>query len=313
MKAHIAVDIGGTHMRAASYTFGSLKPIRKNRIQSQVAGVKTQDRLIKLIKSVWPGKEKVEGIGIALPGPVDPSSGVIIKTPNIPDFNNFSMVNFIEVNFNSPVFLGNDANLAALGEWKFGAGQGCQDLIYFTISTGIGSGIISGGTLLLGANGLGAELGHVTIIPGGPVCSCGKKGHLEAFSSGTAIANWVGEEIEKGKTSSLQNIDLITARIVAEAANQGDLLSIEAFNRAGNILGIAIVNFLHIFNPTLIIFGGGVSASLNLLLPQIQKALDTEIFAPGYCDNLNLTPAILGDDAGLLGALVLARGAEASL
>jgi glucokinase len=154
---------------------------------------------------------------------------------------------------------------------------------------------------------MAAELGHVTIFPDGPICSCGQRGHLEAFSSGTAIAKWTATEIQRGQKSILENSNPITARVVAEAAYQGDSLALSAFERAGKALGIAIVNYLHIFNPTIIIFGGGVSKSYDLLSPHINSAITTYVFAPGYTNPLSLKTAALGDDAGLLGALVLAR------
>ena len=268
-----------------------------------------QIRLIQVIESVWPEDKTVESIGIAVAGPLNPNEGLIQKSPNLPEFDEFRIVEYLEDHFNTTVLLGNDANLAALGEWKYGAGRGHQDLIYLTISTGIGSGVISGGKLLLGARGMAAELGHVTIIPDGPICSCGKSGHLEAFASGTAIAKWVQAEIEKGAKSIVAHDQQITAKGIAIAAKKGDALSVAAFKRAGDVLGIAIVNFLHIFNPTIIIFGGGVSKSIDLFLPYIKKAIDQHVFAQGYSEDLVLTTAALGDDAGLLGALALARHA----
>ena len=307
MTVHIAIDIGGTQMRAASYINHSLEPLKVKRIQSQVSGVKTQQRLIEIIKSVWPDDESVKAIGIAVAGPLDLTKGIIQKSPNIPAFDDFPIVNFLMEKFQIPVYLGNDANLAALGEWRHGAGQKHENLIYLTISTGIGSGIISDSKLLLGARGMAAELGHVTIFPNGPICSCGKRGHLEAFASGTAITKWTREQLKQGRKSLLSNVQDMDAKKIAEAAYNGDSLGLSAFSRAGEALGIAIVNFLVIFNPTCIIFGGGVSRSIDLLLPNINKALKTKIFEPSYCQNLSLKTAALGDDAGLLGALVLAR------
>jgi glucokinase len=154
---------------------------------------------------------------------------------------------------------------------------------------------------------MAAELGHMTVFPGGPLCSCGKRGHLESIASGTAIAKWVKSEIDAGVDTTLSTLEKIDARAVSKAAYQGDTLALSAFARAGEALGIAIVNFLVIFNPTCIIFGGGVSKSLDLLLPHIETALETQIFEPSYLDNLSLKTAALGDDTGLLGALVLAR------
>ncbi len=307
MKAHIAIDIGGTQMRAASYHTEDLTPLKINKIPSQEEGIKPQDRLLEVVKSIWPENATVLGIGVAVAGPLDLETGVIKKSPNIPDFDSFAIVDFLTTAFNVPVFLGNDANLAALGEWQYGAGVGHDDLIYFTISTGIGSGIISDGKMLLGAKGMAAELGHVTIYPNGPKCSCGQRGHLEAVASGTAIANWVKQEIEKGVPSSIPPGKKINAKNIAKAAEAGDALALSAFERAGKTFGIAIVNFLHIFNPTLIILGGGVSKSIDLLMPHIQVALNEQVFAPGYLDEFEIVMAQLGDDAGLLGALALAR------
>jgi glucokinase len=307
MKTHIAIDIGGTQMRAASYTWDTLSPIKINRIQSKVPGTTPQERLIQVVESIWPQESIVEAIGIAVAGPLNLEQGLIQKSPNIPEFDNFQISKFLTNYFNAPVLLGNDANLAALGEWKYGIGKGHQDLIYLTISTGIGSGVISGGNLLLGASGMAAELGHVTILPEGPLCSCGKPGHLEALSSGTAIAKWVQNEIKNDAQTILSNLKEISARQVAEAAKEGDALAMAAYKRAGEMLGLAIVNFLHIFNPTMVIFGGGVSNSIDLFLPEVNYAIENGVFAPGYTEDLILTTAKLGDDAGLLGALALAR------
>ncbi len=307
MSAHIAIDIGGTQMRAASYQTESLEPINISKIQSQVEGETPQNRLISVVESIWPSGEEITAIGVAVAGPLDLEAGMIKKSPNLPAFNQFAIVDFLKSIFGVPVFLGNDANIAALGEWKYGAGIGHQDLIYFTISTGIGSGVISKGQLLLGSKGMAAELGHVTIYPDGPVCSCGQRGHLEAISSGTAIAKFVRDEMAKGVESSMAHSKKISAKRIAKAAKAGDALSLQAFERAGKALGIAIVNFLHSFNPTQIILGGGVSKRIDLLMPHINAALETQVFADGYLDDFVITTAQLGDDAGLLGALALAR------
>lgn len=311
MKAHIAVDIGGTKMRAALYSTTSIEPLKINRIKSHKKKQTPKDRLVKLIRSVWSDEVDISAIGVAAAGPIDHHHGIIRKSPNIPEFHEYHMKQHLCEVFGTPTLLGNDANLAALGEWKFGAGQNHDHLIYITISTGIGSGIITDGKLLIGATGMAAELGHTMVLPGGPVCSCGHRGHLEAISSGTAIAKWVTEEIASGTKSSLSDQLEISARKVSEAAQQGDPLALAAFDRAGKALGQSLADFLHIFNPTLIIFGGGVSKSLDLLLPTIETGIEKHIFAPGYLDEISFKTAELGDDAGLLGALALARSFEA--
>jgi glucokinase len=307
MRYYIALDIGGTKLRAASFQGQKVEPTKRYVTFSQEKGTESRDNLIYAIRAVWPQNESVEAIGIAVAGSINLRTGVIEKSPNIPAFTDFPIVNFLEETFQVPIYLGNDANLAALGEWKVGAGIGHNFIIYLTISTGIGSGVINNGKLLLGVNGMGAELGHVTMIPDGIRCSCGKKGHLEAYASGPAITRWFLDEIEKGEESILKNVEHITSKEIANAAYKGDHLSIEAYNRAGYILGLAIVNFLHIFNPTCIIFGGGVSNSIDLMLPKINKVIHDEALDSGYYENLTLTTSKLHDDVGIIGALVLAR------
>lgn len=307
MSVYIAVDVGGTHIRAASYDKTSLEPIKHSRIKTQQEEISTFDRLVTLISSVYPESQPVTSIAVAAPGPVDPLMGMILSTPNIPGWKNFPLKNCLMNKFDVPVFLGNDANLAALGEWKYGAARGHHDVIYLTISTGIGSGIISNDNLILGSRGLGAELGHVTILPNGPICSCGKRGHLEAIASGPAIARWFEEQITLGEKTSLSTKTAPTAKDIAGAAKSGDRLSIAALERAATYIGNAVADFLHIFNPTIVIFGGGVSNAGSLLLNPITQAVHTRVMDPEYVQSLILTTAALGDDAGLMGALALAR------
>jgi len=206
-----------------------------------------------------------------------------------------------------PVYLDNDANMAGLAEWRYGAGQGHHDLVYLTISTGVGGGVISSDHLLQGFHGMGAELGHMLIDPNGPICGCGHYGHAESFSSGTAIARYVNEQITAGCKSALQAGPDLSAVQIAAAARAGDALAIAAFERAGHYLGIAVANYLTIFDPSILIFGGGVSQVDELLFKPFEESLRKHIFHPHYLDNLVITRAALGDNAGLLGALALAR------
>jgi glucokinase len=263
--------------------------------------------MIEQLASLWPRDGQVKAIGVAAPGPIDTDKGIIYSAPNIPGWENLPLRSILEERFQVPVRLGNDANMAALGEWKYGAGRGHNDLLYFTISTGIGGGVISANRLLVGAWGLAAELGHVTIDPNGPVCGCGCRGHLEAYSSGTAIARYVASELADGVPSSLPTSPAPTTIEIAAAARNGDELALAAFNRAGYYLGLGVANYLHIFNPSIIIFGGGVSRSEGLLFNPMRAALKDQVLSPAYLDRLVISQAALGDDAGLLGALALAR------
>ncbi len=306
MSQTIAVDIGGTHIRVAVYEPDSITPIAHERTRSLATEPGVYDRLEHAIESVWP-KGKVEAIGIASPGPLDPYTGTILATPNIPEWKNFPVAPKLEQHFGVPTYLDNDANMAGLAEWQYGAGKGHQDLVYLTISTGIGGGVISSGCLLQGFHGMGAELGHMIIDPDGPPCGCGKRGHVESFCSGPSITRYVKEQLNAGQTSTLQAQPDLSAARIAEAAQAGDALAISAFARAGHYLGIAVANYLAIFDPSIVIFGGGVSQVGDLLFKPFEESLWQYTFHPHYLDNLVITKAALGDDAGLLGALALAR------
>lgn len=301
------MDIGGTQIRAAIYSQDHLQPINRLRTSTHVTGTTPLDRLIELITSIWPGDDKIAGIGVVAPGPINSQKGILLAAPNIPEWKELPLRQVLEERFKVPVALGNDANLAALGEWEFGAGRGHHFLIYLTISTGIGSGIILDDRLLEGASGLGAELGHVTVLPDGPLCGCGQRGHLEAVASGTAISHWVEEKIKEGAPSCLAASQKTSAKDISAAAQEGDNLAKQAFERAGTFIGHALADYLHIFNPTIVIFGGGVSQSGSLLLNPVLNELKKRVMSPQYLDNLTITQAALRDDAGLLGALALVR------
>ena len=304
---HIAIDLGGTQMRAGLFPAGSLHPERLERIPTHSPGEMPLTRLLDLIAGILPGEAQVQAIGVAAPGPLDPFTGTIFTAVNVQGFTNLPLRQIIEDRFGIPVAVGNDANLAALGEWKHGAGQGYHNLIYMTISTGIGAGVIMDDHLLLGQRGLATELGHVTVDPNGPLCPCGQYGHLEAMAAGPAIAKWTASQIEAGEASSLPDGQPLTAKAVADAALAGDPLAIRALERAGRLIGHALADYLHIFNPAAIVLGGGVTRSGKLILDPLRQALHEFTLSKDYLEGLSLLTAALGDDAGLTGALALAR------
>lgn len=306
MSLTAAVDIGGTHIRVAMYEPDSTTPVSHHRTRSQANEPGVFDRLVQAIESVWQ-KDRVKAIGIASPGPLDPHTGTILATPNIPQWKNFPLAPNLSKHFGVPVYLDNDANMAGLGEWQYGAGKGHHNLVYITISTGIGGGVISHDRLLQGFHGMAAELGHMIIDPKGPPCGCGYHGHVESFSSGTAIARYVTEQITAGTKSMLQAHPSLNTAQVADAARDGDPLAISAFERAGYYLGIAMANYLAIFDPSILIFGGGVSQVGDLLFKPFEESLHKHTFHPHYLDDLVITKAALGDNAGLMGALAWAR------
>ncbi|MBE0695526.1 MAG: ROK family protein [Anaerolineaceae bacterium] len=307
---YIAVDVGGTQIRVAVYPKGEIHPAKQKRIPTQANNETPLERLMGLIAELWPqSSDPVFAIAVAVPGWVDPQQGVIHVCPNIPGWEKLPLASILAKRFGVPVKLGNDANMAVVGEWRYGAGQGHHNLIYMTISTGIGGGVICDDRLLLGEHGLAAELGHVTILPDGPMCSCGHRGHLEALASGTAIGHYVSDQLAQGVPSLLSQIVRPTGRDISMAAEQGDPLAKSALARSGMYIGLALSNYLQIFNPSIVILGGGVSKSGPFLLEPMRASLAEHILSPEYMQGLVITTAALGDDAGLMGALALASGA----
>jgi len=307
MPTIVAVDIGGTQMRAAAYTQDQIHPIKQKKIPTLASKPGGLDRLIQVIEDVWPEDGNVAAIGLGSPGPLDPHTGYLLAPPNNPEWHNFPLAPNVEKHFGVKTFLDNDANLAGLGEYRYGAGKGHHHVLYITVSTGIGAGVITDDRLLQGYHGLAAELGHSIVDPNGPPCSCGFNGHLESFSSGPAIVKYVLGELESGTRSVLKRDAHMTARDVAEAAQQGDELAIKAYQRSGTYLGIGVASFLHAFDPSIVIFGGGVSQVGRLLFDPFEESLKKRVFHPRYLEGLVITTAQLGDDAGLLGARALAE------
>ena len=307
---YIVADVGGTHIRAACFPTQSQVPTIVKRINTK-GKEPAHERLINLIDSIIPIDGKVVAITVAAPGPLDPYEGVVFEAPNIPGWTNLPLKKLIQEHFNIQVAIGNDANLGALGEWRYGAGIGHRHLVYITVSTGIGAGVIVDNQLLLGVHGLAAELGHITVLPDGPLCGCGKRGHLEAVTSGPAIARWVEQELRQGVPSSLLLNKPLTAKDVSQAASQGDKLAKDALTRAGTYLGITVADILHVFNPSMVIIGGGVSKSGDAFFVPMRAAMSEHVISKKYLEGLTLTTCALGDDVGLMGALALAQTLDA--
>ena len=263
---------------------------------------------------------RADGIGIAVAGPVDPESGILYQPPNLMALDGVSLKRIWQERYGLPVVVGNDANLAAMGEFHFGAGRDAsqaghppRSLFYVTVSTGIGGGAIEGGQLLLGANGLTAEVGHTTVDTSvsAPQCQCGKRGCLEAVASGTAIANYARAALGEGRhhDSALAAIAPaeLTSRAVVAAAVQGDPFAHALMARAIEGLAVGLANVVHLFNPDMIILGGGVSEGLTQLnlLPRIKEGIHDRLMSELH-KVFDLVPSVLGDNSGLLGAAAAA-------
>jgi glucokinase len=248
------------------------------------------------------------GIGISSPGPVKPREGIVTDAPNLPGWHNIPVTKLVSDAAGLPAILENDANAAAYGEYRFGAGQGLRDIVYVTLGTGIGGGLIIDGEIYEGASGAAGEVGHMVVLPDGPVCNCGNRGCVEALSAGPAIARDAARLVEDGRALKLAELardGKPDPKEVLEAARSGDEDAREVLLRAGYYLGLGLTGLLNIFNPQALILGGGLT---NLeeyyLTPAIETARKGAF--PQVLADARITTAKLGSRAGALGAGALA-------
>lgn len=235
-------------------------------------------------------KERVISAAIGAPGPIDAEGKVLVNPPNLPGWHNVPLAAMLSEQLDCPVLLENDANLAGLGEFHHGAGRGSQTMVYVTWSTGVGAGIVVDGRLLRGAHGTAGEVGHMIVDPDGPLDSCGQRGCVEAFAGGHMIEAHTGRP----------------AAEVFAAAESGDREAILVVRRASTYMGVAMVNLTNLFDPSVIVIGGGVSRSWKLIAPILQDALKGSPFIrPARRPRLHR--ARLGDRAGAVGAVEWAR------
>ncbi len=311
----IAVDLGGTQLRAARYDNDLNLLQRENTLTRADLGPQYAiDRMKSYIEKVMPARRSdVLGIGISSPGPLNPVTGVIIAPPNLPGWHNVPLADLISAEFGLPVYIGNDANVAALAEASKGAAQGCRHVVYITVSTGIGSGIISDGKLVTGRAGLAAELGHIPII-----IDDEKVSSVELEAAGPAIARRAKAALEAGVSSLIYDVvqgDLskIDARAVGAAAAGGDKLALQCLAHAGRMIGMGIVTALLLFNPEVIVIGGGVAKTGDLLFAPMRQAVHDHILDSAFTAGLRIERAELGDDVALVGAAALVATAGGSV
>lgn len=311
----IAVDLGGTHIRAAVVSeAGVLTNHQTTETRADLGPEAVIDRMAALIDrtSATSGLPADVPIGVASPGPLNPRTGTVLYTPNLPGWIGIPLVDLLQQRTGRTVFLANDGNCGALGEVRFGSAKGVDDLIYLALGTGVGGGIISGGELVDGARGLGAEVGHVSVALDGPRCSCGSVGCLEAFVSGWAIqreAEAVATTTEGETLRVLSGDGPIHAGIVATAAEGGDPAAALILDRAGRALGAAMGVFTNIFNPRMIVIGGGVAAIGEQLLGPAKRVMPMYCFVDMRAD-LTITYSSLGQETGVFGAAALALSAH---
>lgn len=315
MRPYLGIDLGGTKTALALVTRAG-EVIAHRRIES--AAARQQEGLLAACAAIGTSLARESGgvtaVGLALPGPVAGDRRRLLRAQSLSELDGIDLVAWAEATFGAPAVADNDANAAALAEARFGAGRGARIVCYFTLSTGIGGGIVADGRLFRGAHGLAGEFGHQKVHPHGPRCGCGGHGCLEAVASGTAIARRAAELAARHPESLLAEAEFrrgrpLTAALVAEAVRAGDAIAIHLWEEVGEFIGIGIANAVNLFDPECVVLGGGLTGSAELFLPALQQELAAHAM-PEVLPSVRVALAALGEQAGVIGAAALCFAAE---
>ena len=306
----IGVDVGGTKIAAAVVTPEG-EVLNEVRYPSSGPKERLLSSMARSVNEVRDGFE-VGGVCLAVPGTVSTVENKIIDAPNLHTIEGIPLKDELEERTGLTTTVENDANAAAWGEFRFGAGSEVSHLIFITLGTGVGGGVISHGVLLRGAQGAGGEMGHITIQATGPRCGCGNHGCLEALASGTAIARRAREVASEEPDSALGQLAVERAVLgedVAGLARQGDEAAISVLRETGVWLGIGLAGFVNVFNPEIIAIGGGAARAGDLILDAARHEVRLRAMSPSR-DLVKIKEATLGADSGVLGAAALARNSS---
>ncbi len=319
----LASDLGGTHLRVGLVDRDGNIVYRNSVLAEAWRG---RDHVLELF--VWEleraarpvDRRSIAGIGVAQAGPTNSEDGTIYNPPHLPGWDGFSAKPTFERRLGLVSSHANDATAAALAEYAYGAGRGARFLLYIAVGTGIGGGIVIDGRIYTGARGFAGEVGHISIDHSGPQCLCGNRGCLEMLASGDALGRIARERLASGERSSVASYaggapESVAGPAVADAARDGDPLALSIMRDAGTHLGVGILSLLNALDVERVVLGGGVLASMDLMLPWAIRAIEERAIVP-YDGGVPVVVSELGDDAGLLGAAALAfdaydRGARA--
>jgi glucokinase len=298
----LALDYGGTKHTAALVAAGERTFLAHERIYCPPGADGNYDRatMCKMAHQLLSRAEgKLVSIGVSFGGPVDATRGIVRLSHHVPGWEDTPLRDQLQSEFGVPVAVDNDANVAALGEWRFGAGQGCASLLYVTVSTGIGGGWVLNGQIYHGADGMAGEIGHIVVRSGGMECVCGKCGCLEAEACGPAIAKKMRERL-----TQTSKVLAVTGASVAQAAQNGDALAQQVMDDAAQKLGIGLGGAINLMNPQRIVLGGGVTKSGERWWRIVRETARSHALPQM---RVEIEPAMLGDDAPLWGAVALAE------
>ncbi|WHY76123.1 ROK family glucokinase [Neobacillus sp. WH10] len=311
------VDLGGTTTKIAFIAMGG-EIVHKweiptdNSNEGQNITTNIASAIDEKLAQLGETKDKLVGIGMGAPGPVDYETGIILNVVNLGWKDNYPLKESLEAASSLPAAIENDANCAALGEMWKGAGNGAKDLVCVTLGTGVGGGVIANGNIVQGINGAAGEIGHITAIPsGGAPCNCGKSGCLETVASATGIVRLAMLELNKNDSSGeLSKLFVengkITAKDVFDCARNGDQLAKKVLEEVSFHLGFVLANIANTLNPEKIVLGGGVSKAGNILLEAVNNNFAKFAFS-AVRNSTDLALATLGNDAGVLGAAWLIK------
>lgn len=317
MKTYVVgIDIGGTKLATvvADNTGHILNKVRRPTLAERGPEYALQllfDMVHETIELAGLERTTISAIGVSCGGPLDTETGIVYSPPNLPGWDALPLKAKLASEFQVPVTIENDANASALAEYRFGGGRGYSAVLYMTMSTGIGGGIVLDGQVYHGANDSAGEVGHQILLPDGPPCGCGKRGCLEALCSGPAIARRAQAAVRNEKTSATTLLDLAGGRVedvrsehVLEAARQGDVLGLQLVEETGYYMGWGIANLVNILNPDIVLLGTIAIAAGDLLLNPIRKTV-SEFAMTRPAEAVKIAPAQLGEALGDLAAIAL--------
>ena len=313
---NICLDVGGTKVLGVIFNEKDEIIYRlKKRSKSGGEGAADVEKVIidvveEMIRESGIDRSKLNAIASCAPGVIDQDRGIVLFTPNLP-WRDYDMAGAMRKKFGVPFFVGNDVNLGVLGEYHFGAAKGYQNIVGFFVGTGLGGGLILNGALYTGHQFKAGEYGHMILDPEGPLCGCGQRGCLEAFSSKMGMSAYIRQQVSRGRESLMAEAvqdGVFRAKKLKKALEAGDKVAMEAVDRACHYLAIATGNQINTFSPDLVLYGGGVMEAMGDLflekilaevdrycMPQIRKTVDVKI-------------ASLGDDSILYGDLAMIKG-----
>jgi glucokinase len=304
----IGLDIGGTKIAAARVDARGRIHAR-TRVASPAQDVgRTLETVVDTARSLV--TDEVGAVGIGAAGLVASTTGTLAFAPNLA-WRNVELAAHVSGALGLPALAENDANVAAWGEHRFGAGRGHDHLLLVTVGTGIGGGIVTGGRLYRGAHGYAAEIGHIIVEPGGHRCGCGNRGCWEQVASGQAIERAGREAAERYPHSGIARIaegvpDRVTGSVVTKAARDGDETAVAILARVGRRLGEGIAGLVNVLDPEIVVVGGGVVSAAEMILDPARKAFRSSVEAPEFRPEVPIVAAVLGNDAGVVGAAALA-------